>query len=99
MTILKERHPITYWYNIIKQNAKRRGKPFLITKEDFKQFCEKTNYLELKGKNKNSMSIDCIINEKGYVKGNIRMLSLSENSIKRHVEDFGFKKVNEECPF
>lgn len=79
--------PVRYAYNTTKHNAKRRGKPFELTFEQFKAFCYREDYIQGKGKTKESLSIDCIINELGYVEGNIRALPLAENARK------GCKKI------
>lgn len=88
--LLKERHPITYHFNALRNNAKRRGKEFNLTIEEFKEFCKKTGYMELKGKNGSDLSIDRRENRKGYVMNNIQAITLSENTVKRNTVD---------CPF
>lgn len=80
----KEVNLIRVVYQTIKDNATRRNKRFVITIEEFKEFCEENNYLELRGKSADSASIDCIIDEIGYAKGNIKILSLSNNTLKRN---------------
>jgi hypothetical protein len=78
----KENNTLTYVYGFLKNNAKRRGKSFELTKEEFKQFCEETGYLELRGKKAKSASIDRIDPRKGYSIDNIQILTLAENSSK-----------------
>ena len=78
-------------YDILKHNAKRRKKPFSITYEDFKEFCYETAYLAGKGRTAQSFSVDCEINELGYVKGNLKCRTIAENSrkgVKRLVYDW-----------
>lgn len=75
-------HPIEYAYQTTKDNAKRRGKYFDLTLEQFKKFCRKNDYIGKKGKTRESLSIDCIENEEGYTAKNIRALPLGENSSK-----------------
>lgn len=88
----KKRHPIEYTYNAFRTNAKRRGKEFKVTLEEFKQFCRETNYLELKGKYKYDYSIHREINEKGYLLENMGIKTVSENvKIQREEE--------KRCPF
>lgn len=82
----KENNPLVYWYKILKQNARQRGKEFTLTKEDFKIFCTATNYLELKGKEGNKFSIDRINPEKGYSLDNIQMITLAENTRKHWID-------------
>lgn len=87
----KAMSPISYVYNSLKSNAKRRNKDFKLTLEEFTKFCEETNYMSKRGKTGKSASIDRIDNNKGYEVGNIRILTLSENSQKwTHDEDPGF---------
>lgn len=78
----KEHNPISYTYQILKGNARRRGKVFNLTIDQFRIFCEKTNYLALKGRSSSSASIDRIDPSKGYEADNIQILSLSDNSKK-----------------
>jgi hypothetical protein len=76
-------NPMKYAFQSLKDNAKRRGKEFNITFEDFKQFCNESDYLRGKGKSSTSYSIDRIDNTKGYTLDNIQILTLSENSKKQ----------------
>jgi hypothetical protein len=89
----KETNPIGYTFNLLHQNAKRRGKEFKLTLGEFKTFCEETNYIELKGKTKKSASIDRIDPRKGYEIGNIQVLSLQANSSK------GCNPPDDDVPF
>lgn len=88
----KEVNPINYAYNTLKCNAKRRGKSFELTLDQFKEFCQQTDYINLKGKTASSLSIDRIKQSEGYHYNNIQPLTLSENSKK------GTSK-NEDLPF
>jgi hypothetical protein len=74
--------PVKASYLAIKNRAKQRGKPFELTLDYFREFCYKYDYIKGKGKTKESFSIDCIINDLGYVEGNIRVLPLGDNSRK-----------------
>lgn len=78
----RKEHPIEYAYQKLRGNAKRRGKEFTITLEDFKKFCYETEYIMRKGRTKISYSIDRIDDNKGYVPGNLQPLTVSENSKK-----------------
>jgi hypothetical protein len=84
---LKISHPHTYYLNALRNNAHRRGKYFNLTLDQFKEFCKNTSYMENKGRNGNSMSIDRVDPAKGYTIDNIRVISVSENT----------KRAN--CPF
>ena len=82
----KINNPLSYTFNALKNNAKRRNKKFTLSLEEFKEFCEETNYLELKGQSPKDMTIDRINHRLGYSKDNIQIMSLSENSTKGNYE-------------
>lgn len=84
----KDVNPVGYVYQALKCNARRRGKVFTLTLAEFEAFCAETGYMEKRGKTGKSASIDRIDNTKGYEAGNLRILSLSENSYKRNHEDY-----------
>lgn len=78
----RKNNPVRASYENLRANTKRRGHEFTITFEYFKQFCREYDYIANKGKTASSYSIDRINNEIGYVPGNLRVLTLSENSRK-----------------
>ncbi len=86
----KANSPLVYHYKALKQNARRRNKIFTITLDHFKEFCDETGYLELKGRLKKSATIDRIKNELGYIPGNLQVLTLAQNAS---------KGTGEDCPF
>ena len=90
MRKFKETHPLEYCFNILRTNAKRRGKSFELTKEQFKIFCEETQYLTKKGVTKRKLHIDRIDSSKGYSIDNIQILTCSENSRKGAYEKHPF---------
>lgn len=91
----REKYPLKYWYDTLKMNAKRRGKEFTLTIEQFGEFCMKTGYDEKKGKTADSLSVDRIRNWEGYHFNNIRAITLSENSKKKDLSLI----PDEYCPF
>jgi len=78
----KERSPVSYWFEKARWNARRRGKQWLLTLDDFREFCERTSYLILKGRHGPQLSIDRIDGSGGYSRDNIRTLSVSDNARK-----------------
>lgn len=80
--IWREKYPMKAAFQTLRQNARRRKKPFAITFEYFRRFCYRTKYMAGKGRTKDSFSIDCKKNELGYVKGNIRKLTVAQNAAK-----------------
>lgn len=83
----KETNLVGYTFDALKQSAKRRGKEFTLTLDEFKDFCERTKYLELKGRTISSISIDRIDPTKGYSADNIQAVELGYNVRKYHFED------------
>jgi len=75
----RKNNPMNAAYNNLKNNAKRRGKPFELTFEQFKQFAIKTEYIAKKGISATSYTIDRINEELGYTIDNIQVLQNSDN--------------------
>lgn len=96
----RDKNPVKYLFQNLKTNAKRRGKLFLLTYEEFHEFCMQTGYDKLKGTNACDLSVDRIDASKGYFKENIRAITVSENSSKcnRDITDPDFIK-SADCPF
>ena len=83
-------HPIRNAYHNLRTNAKRRGKEFTLTIEQFREFCDKTSYMELKGRSAKKLQIDRIENDKGYTADNIQALNGAKNVQKYYAEDLPF---------
>lgn len=76
-----EDHPISYTLNKLRWNAKRRGKAFTITLEQFTEFClSHPDYLTAKGRHSRCLSIDRKKAFEGYHIWNIRLLTVGQNS-------------------
>lgn len=87
--------PVKASYVARKHNAKRRGKPFTITLEYFRQWCVKVNYIGYKrGRAADSYTVDCIINHLGYVPGNLQLLTNRDNVKKYIVYDYQRREVH-----
>lgn len=72
--------PVTYVLNMLRISAKRRKIDFSLTVPQFTDFCARTGYLERRGQEPASMTIDRINPNEGYHIWNIRVLSHAENS-------------------
>lgn len=70
----REKYPIKTAYDIAKFNARRRGHEFTISFEYFKKFAIKSKYIKGKGIYRDSMHMDRIREELGYIPGNIQVL-------------------------
>lgn len=75
-------HPLRYVWQTLKDNAKRRGKVFTLTMEEFEKFCNDSEYLDKRGREAQDLSVDRIVNDHGYEKANIQVLTMSENARK-----------------
>jgi hypothetical protein len=82
----KQNSPYVYWFGVNKRNANRRarvygnGKFWRVTFDYWVQFCNETGYLAIKGRYKGDASLDCIINELGYIDGNLQVLTVEDNA-------------------
>jgi hypothetical protein len=87
--------PERYNYNNIKNRAKQRGIDFTITLDQFRKFCYKVNYSGYAaGKATDSRSIDRIDNTKGYIEGNLAVVSIGYNVQKFFMYDYKTKEYS-----
>jgi len=93
----KMHDPIGLAYRRLKSHAKQRGKEFLLTKEEFQQFCVKSEYAFKSGISKNNYHIDRIDETKGYSIDNIQVLTNSENV--RKYAKWHSRDVDGKCHF
>ncbi len=77
------RNPEKYAFNAIRDSAKRRKIPFLLTFEEFQDFNRRTGYLTKKGREFEDLTIDRIDSSKPYQADNIRALSWIDNCSKK----------------
>ena len=90
-------NPAKAAFNALKGNAKRRGKVFTLTFEQFLQFIADTAYLDHKGRERHCYHIDRIDPRGGYTFENIRTLTCTENTAKGNTERW--LDAEPECPF
>lgn len=90
----QNRPEYTMWHDA-KQRARKRGKAFNLTLDDIiiPEFCPVLNiplYKSPEGRTGNTPSLDRIDNTKGYIKGNVAVISWEANLFKRNhtLEDF-----------
>lgn len=77
--IKRIRNPLDYAYRNLKASAVKRGIGFELTLEEFAEFCEKHGYLEKRGKQPESLTIDRRDTKGPYSKGNIRPMTYHDN--------------------
>ncbi len=73
--------PVYCRYNQFKGNAKRRGKEFHVTLDQFRKWCKDNGYLS-KGMRGQNATIDRRCNCHGYYIWNMQLLSLVKNASK-----------------
>lgn len=106
----RKNNPVKASFYNLKNNAKRRGKKFNLTFEEFKEFAVRVDLISNSGRKKHSYHIDRIDEEKGYTKDNIQLLQNTYNVKKYHIynkeKDLAFvltvktKKIkNKNVPF
>jgi hypothetical protein len=80
----------------LKNRARQRGHAFTISFEYYyKTVWLDSGYAEKHGKTKECLSVDRADNAKGYVEGNLQVMTVSENSRKKFVPYFK-NKADEE---
>ena len=85
----RREHPAMAHFLDLKNRAKQRGHEFTITFEYYyKTVWLDSGYAEKHGKTKECLSVDRKENHKGYVEGNLQVLTVSENARKRYVPYF-----------
>lgn len=80
----REANPMKQVYYDLRTNAKRRGKEFAITFEEFSEFAIEVNLLAGRGRERMSWTVDRKDDTKGYVKGNLQKLTNVDNLRKRY---------------
>jgi hypothetical protein len=93
--VSREAHPKKWILTRVKHRAKKRGIPCTLTEKDiprFPKFCPVFPWIELvyrvgSGRSEGSVSLDRIDNTKGYVPGNVRIISDRANGLKADASD------------
>lgn len=75
----RENHPVEYTFANIKNRARQRGIAFLLTLEEWREWCERNNYIALRGNGKNDMTVDREYNDVGYQVDNMVMMTRTQN--------------------
>lgn len=78
----RELNKMRYSWQTSKDNAKRRGKFFDLTVEEFESFAVESKYIIGKGRTATSLHMDRIEEEKGYTRDNIQALQNKDNVVK-----------------
>ena len=87
----RSKNPLRYVWQNLKHNAKRRGKVFTLTFEQWVGFLSTNNYMEERGRTAEGLTIDRRVNSQGYDLSNIQVLPNVDNASKGVNDDV--------CPF
>jgi len=79
--------PVYDRYVNFKGNALRRGKEFLITLQEFRDWCQEKGYIIKRGYRGKNCTVDRIDNSKGYNIENIQLITNMANIRKYHGHD------------
>jgi hypothetical protein len=72
-------HPVEWAFYMLRKSAKRRFLPFTLSLKYFRKWVKGTDYMELKGRNGDDMTIDRMKPELGYVAGNLQVMTRTNN--------------------
>lgn len=79
----KAAHPLKYFFNLARCHAVRRGFEFTLPFPEYERLAIAANWvLENRGRDAMCLSLDRIDSSKGYVSGNVRVCTISENASK-----------------
>lgn len=87
----KDNDLVAWSYRTLKANAKRRGKDFTLTLDQFREFCFETELMTNRGRKSLSFTVDRIENNKGYHIDNIQVLTLKDNLRKEKILQYDYK--------
>lgn len=82
----KATRPHAYALNKLRNNARRRGKEFTITLEQWVDWCTEHGFLEKTGKSADALTVDRKDHTQGYHIWNIQPLTNSANGTKGNHE-------------
>ena len=77
--LARKKDPVKYAYYDLKSNARRRGKVFALTLEQFRRFAVEVEFFSERGRKSKSYHIDRIDENKGYTIDNIQLITNAEN--------------------
>lgn len=93
-----KKNPVRMIWHWLKKSAKRRHLDFELSLEYLTEFLSKTNYVAERGRLRDQLTIDRRDGSKGYIVGNLKVKTKSENSAKYHAGDKEVE-MQEDCPF
>lgn len=86
LRLWRANNPIKAVFNAVRNKASRRKLEFSLTFEHFESLCLETGFHKTRGRRAEDFHLDRIDCAKGYVDGNIQVITATENCKKRHAE-------------
>jgi hypothetical protein len=86
--VRRARYPTAHLYKTIRWNAKQRGIPFLITREQWDEWCIRTGYAQRVGQGADDLTVDRKDSRMPYHINNIRAITRTNNSVKGCAERY-----------
>lgn len=83
---IRSRNPVWAAWSQIRARAIRRRIPFALSLDEFRAFVDGAGYIEGRGRNADCLHLDRIDATRGYMLGNLQILSASENCAKGRTE-------------
>lgn len=80
------RHPDVVAFNNLKKSARRRGKEFTLTIDQFRQFAARYDYMNKRGRHATGYTVDRVRSWEGYHVDNLQVLTNSRNAAKEIAE-------------
>lgn len=80
------RNPTRAAFASLRDHAKGRKVEFSLTWEDFRRLSDATGYAANRGQTLGALAVDRIDFRRGYVPGNVRIVTVAENAAKGYVE-------------
>lgn len=75
-------NPVVACFQTLCHNAKKRGIPVLMTVEQFTEWVQGTQYMELRGRSAHSLTVERRDATRGYELSNITILTNAANAVK-----------------
>lgn len=79
----RRNNPEYYAWANLRDHARERGIPFLLTLEQFAPWAHETGYLRARGRREHMLTVDRIDSDGPYSIDNIQVLTNSENARKQ----------------
>jgi hypothetical protein len=88
--VFSRRHPAQAYLNRLRCHARSRGIAFTLTLEELLEVCKDFNFQQYDTPQGDRLSVDRIDARLGYMRGNIQVMTVRENTVKQRRHDYGY---------